>query len=91
LLPIALDFYKCALLVGDVLADSCGIHVLHRGHKYSRRRARCMRRVRWLVLERRKKSEILRKSARVCGKVFVRRKLRRVDEDGYYGQVILGE
>jgi len=50
-----------------------------------------MRGVRWPVLERRKKGEILRKSAWVCCKVFVRRKLRWVDKDRHYSQVILGE
>jgi len=91
LVPITLDLYECALLLGDFLTDSCGVHVLHRGQKYSRRHAWCMRGVRWPVLERRKKGEILRKSTRVCCKVFVRRKLRWVDKDRYHGQVILGE
>ena len=40
------------------------------------------------MLEGRKKGEILWKGARVCCKVFVRRKLRWVDKDRYYGQVI---
>ena len=50
-----------------------------------------MRVVRWPVLERRKEGEILRKSAWVCCKVFMRRKLRWVDKDRYYSQVILSE
>ena len=31
LLPISLDLDECAFLLGDILADSRGIHVLHRG------------------------------------------------------------
>lgn len=84
LVAVTFHFYKRALLIGDNLRDTRGVHLRHKRCEDSIGRTRTD----YLSGE---QLNVARKGARVGGEIFMRSELGRIHEDGDYGKIVFCE
>jgi hypothetical protein len=91
LVAVPLYLHECPPLSRDILADSRGIYILHRGQEHGVQRpdGRCIGRNSYAQSGEEVKVSLQRTG--VCAEILMRRKLGWVHEDGDDGEVVLCE